>query len=285
MKLARPVCLGLTVLAVLAIALPASAGEASRFSLRLSGGGAYTMGGDINAGQEGYMQYWGTLASVIGYDVQGEFKNARLGPSFAADFVFQVTPWLGIGVGAEFVSASRRTLYTLTAPGFNYDMTSTPRFSAIPIKLGLFLTAYDSATFRFVLNAGVGYYIGKAGSEWMLSGSGGTQAETTDLTANGLGFHGGMAFEFRLSSSLGLLLELAGRYARFTGWKGSTTFDYPGGSEIQNGNAYYFEIDNGYYLYPVVYVSDRAPDSVTGLRDARMDFSGGSVRLGIIIRL
>ncbi len=285
MKLARTVCLGLTILAALAVALPASAEEASRFSLRLSGGGAYTMGGDINAGQEGYMQYWGTLASVIGYDVQGEFKNARLGPSFAADFVFQLTRWLGIGVGAEYVSASHQSLYTLTAPGYSYDMTSTPHFSAIPIKLGLFLTAYESTGFRCVLHAGVGYYIGRAGSEWMLSGSGGAQSETTELTANGLGFHGGMAFEVRLSSSLGLLLELAGRYARFTGWKGSTTYAYSEGSNSVEGKAYYFEVDNGYYLYPVVFVSDQTPDGVTGLRDARVDFSGGSVRLGIIIRI
>ncbi len=285
MRLARKVGLGLMILAALAVALPASAEESSRFSLRLSGGGAYSMGGDINAGQEGYMQYWGTLASVIGYDVQGEFKNARLGPSFAADIVFQLTRWLGIGLGAEYVSASRLSLYTLTAPGFSYDMTSTPRFSAIPIKLGLFLTAYESTGFRCVFHAGVGYYLGKAGSEWMLSGSGGAQSETTDLTANGLGFHGGMAFEIRLSPSLGLLLELAGRFARFTGWKGSTIFAYPEGADTVEGKAYYFEVDSGYYLYPVVFVSDQTPDGVTGLRDARVDFSGGSVRLGILIRI
>lgn len=285
MKLARAVGLGLTALAVLVLASPVSAEDQPRFSLRLSGGGAYSFGGDVNAGQEGYMEYWSTLASVIGYDVQGEFKNARLGPSFAADFVFQVTPRLGIGVGAEFISASRQSLYTLTAPGFSYDMTSTPRFSAVPLKLGLFLTAYDSGAFRLLLNAGVGYYLGKAGSEWALSGSGGSQSETTDLTANGLGFHGGMAFEFRLSPSLALLLELAGRYARFTGWKGSATFKDPGGSDTQEGKAYYFEIDNGYYLYPVVFVSAETPEGVTNLRDARIDFSGASIRLGFMIRI
>lgn len=285
MKFARPACLGLTALTVLALAFPAMADDQPRFSLRLSGGGAYILGGDVNTGQEGYMQYWATLASVIGYDVKGEFKNARLGPSFAADLVFQVTSWLGVGVGAEFISASRQSLYTLTAPGFGYDMTSTPRFSAVPLKLGLFLTAYDSAAFRLLLNAGVGYYLGMSGAEWVLSGSEGTQSETIDLTANGLGFHGGLAFEFRLSPSLALLLDLTSRYSRFTGWKGSTTFTDSGGSDTAKGKAYYFEIDNGYYLFPVVTIFEETPAGYTGLRDARIDFSGGSVRLGIVIRI
>ena len=77
--------------------------------LRLYGGFTRAEAGDINEGLDGYFEVL-ELYSALGLGTTtGAFRPLRDGRNFGADLVFQITPHVGIGIGAGYLrfSASR----------------------------------------------------------------------------------------------------------------------------------------------------------------------------------
>ena len=158
--------------------------------------------------------------------------------------------------------------------------------------MGLFFKIPISRKLNIVLNGGTGYYMAKATSLCSLNAGGITNELSTDVKANGFGINGGIAFEFKMGTNIGFFVELSGRYAKIGKFDGSGTEKSNGYSNITNGRLYYFEIQNwgNEKYYPEVSVYDPKtppinPPSLTNMREAKIDFSGGSVRLGLIIQL
>jgi len=261
--------------------------QVSKFSLRLYGGASYMSGGDLNTGLEGYSNYWIDLADAIGYSVSGTFSPARLGLDFGGDIIFQLTPTVGIGFGAGYLQASKTSTMSFAVSPDTLTQTANPSYHAVPLRLGLFLTLPASPSVNIILNAGVGYYMAKATSTWsLLDAAGDGESLASDVSANGFGVHGGIAFEFKLSGRVGLLLEIHGRYAKIGPFTGTGVNAYSGTSETTSGTLYYFELPGmvSGRTYPVVYVFD-TPPTLNAVREAKIDFSGGAFRLGLVIHL
>ena len=219
-----------------------------------------------------------------------------------------ISPKFAVSVGIGYMSEKTKSYFEYTGPfpfqalfeaKQNYFIKS--KVKTIPLKLGIYYTLALSSRINLILNSGLGYYFSKASlykCHWS-SNYGGyfvihTKEENYDVSSNGLGFHGGIGFEYDIANNLALVLEFQGRYARIKNLKGnrfySLTFGVNPGVE-EEGILYIGERDLTVEGYgencPDLIISQSKPsgDEFRGVREAALDFSGFSLRAGIRIKL
>ncbi len=262
-------------------------GSASKFQIRLYGGLSYLSGGDVNDGVGGLFQVNWDLASATGYTVNGGFNAAHLGMSFGGDVIFQITPNFGIGVGAGYLQASKRSSMT-TSVNSLLTFDGKPSFNALPIKLGAFFTFPLGRGVNIHFNVGGGYYIAEMTSMFRY-GLGSNYVELdNNAKADGFGFQGGIGFDFRVTSNVFLFIEAEGQIANFGGFKGTSTGSTSLGSYNENGTLYYYERQSmGPQLYPMILVLATPPSGqgLFNVREATVNFNGGQFVVGILFKL
>jgi hypothetical protein len=176
-------------------------------------------------------------------------------------FTFYITdntrpakPYIGFGVG--YYSASYRSVT-------NYDMTSN------------FYMDLDKMT--------NGNAVRFADQDSSLAGR-------TKMTAGAVGLHAVIGTEYFLSTKLAFLAEIKGRYAKISGFTGSTTYSVNGGGSVtEKGELIAVtEYPPGTIERHVVELDTRSEphqlDTFTSqgiARSAAIDFSGVSLRLGM----
>ncbi len=266
------------------ILVPAAA-NASLFSFCVYGGGAYLAGGDLNKGLQGWADYWKAARNYQGYTKQtGSFNPVHLGPNAGADVIFYLSPNWGVGIGTEYLVASKKSNFTFQSATQTLNWEYLGKLSALPVKVSVFyiLPLSDRLTLGF--HAGAGYYWANARLESRQDINPNIEY-IIDSSAKGVGYHGGISLEMKLCSGVNLLFEAAGRYAALSGFTGTVTITGAGGWE---GTLRYWE-DKTTYLDHYGYI-DLTTDPPSGptfklVRDAKIDFSGVSLRAGIVIRI
>ena len=270
----------LTIVALIGLCLPAQSAAQSRFTLRLAGGLNMLDGGDLNSGAEGWFKIYETIAHLGGFSTSGTFSPARLGLNFGGDFIFKFNESLGLGIGAGMLSASKKIVMTVSGAGggsATYDIKAR----AIPLRLGFFYFLPVGSSINVVFNAGLGYYLGKANLKTILVG-GTTETAESDASGSGLGFHGGLGMEIALTPSLGILVDLSGRFASFGGFEGKQKGD---GSTV-SGTLYAFDAHAPVGTYHVILVNSTKPSGVgiSNSDEAKVSFTGFSLAAGFFFR-
>jgi hypothetical protein len=168
-------------------------------------------------------------------------------------------------------------------------MTHDLQVSTIPVKIAVYYCFYNSSKFRFFTNGGIGYYFSKMSEESLHQiDSHWDQGKTNqEAKGEGIGFHGGMGFELDVAKSIAFVVEGYGRYAKIKGFKGEWSSDSYGVRDSMRGSLYYYELDSPYGWFPCIGIYDEVPGGVNrrNVRDAALDFSGFTVRIGVKIRL
>jgi hypothetical protein len=287
MKAARILAFFFSAFALLAIFSPAPATCSNvGFSLKLYGGLNYLSGGDLNEGLKGMNDYYARYFWFFGLTkTGGDYQPVHLGLNLGGDFIVQITPALGIGLGAGHLQGTSES--TVTFGPVAADVKTTPQASAVPVRLGLYVTLPASAFLNVNFHAGLGYYFAKMSYDFRTSAAGTWNLYAAKADSSGLGFHGGIGFEFKLSPAFSLIFEGQGRYASIGGFKGSfETTDSSGGHSLENGKLYYYRYTSlPLGTFPVILVSDTMPSgtSTSDVRTANIDFSGFSAVAGMII--
>ncbi|MCJ7612842.1 MAG: outer membrane beta-barrel protein [Candidatus Aminicenantes bacterium] len=277
--------ISLLLIAVLFFPTPA---RAAGVKIKLYGGYGYLLGGDLNSGTEGLSNIWMDPLRGAGYTIDGSFQPAHLGLNFGGDVIVMFNSVMGLGFGADSLKASKDSTITAT-----YGMTSLRSIlkteaSAIPLKVSLYFCIPAGAGFSMNLHFGAGYYMAKMSNSVRFEEGAGFLEYANTAKANGIGFHGGLGFEFDLSANIGLFIEAQGRYAKLGGFKGDSNIMSNYDTEHESGTLYYFE-EEGWIpqFYPVILVQATAPTPdpwVRNIREAKIDFSGGTVLGGIVFR-
>jgi hypothetical protein len=278
-KKIRPVLL--FFLALTAFPVASNAG----LSFRFYGGGAYLRGGDINDGMKGWTDYWKANYQQQGYPTQsGSFNPVNYGYTFGGDIIIHLTARLGIGLGAEFLQASKSSTLTFQSPSTTINWTIVGKPSAVPVKASLFYVLPLGSRAAISLHAGAGYYSANARMESHLK----TSSETSyliDSSAKGVGYHAGLGLELKLFPKVFFLIEGAGRYVVLSGFEGNVTMLPEGGWK---GKLYYWGASTSYLSrFNYIDLLAGAPNS-TGyifFREAKIDYSGFSLRAGFVIKL
>ena len=276
--------------------LPGLAFADGKFSLRVQGGWAYLSAGDINPGTQACFDWYET-----GWDVSGGgYRAVHKGFELGGDIIFELTPRLGIGIGGGYLRISRVSRVFLNDPdpdviGAHADFVAEPRLSAIPVRLGLYLTVPLSRKFNFHADVGASYYFGAHYSdEWRMSNwafeieTGYINVTTrAEKKKTPIGFQGGIGLEYELLHKLFVYLDARGRYAKFRGLQGSSVLESDYVSPFsEQGILYYESVPMLTDAPRLIMVQSSPPDGPDGdPRQAVVDFSGVSLQVGIRIRL
>jgi len=270
--------------------------KSSSLSLRLYGGFNRLAAGDLNEGFDGYFELF-ELYNALGFaDTTGGYNPVHAGYNFGADFVFQLSPMIGVGIGAGYLRSSASSLMTVAFEVDELILEGTPTLSAMPIRLALFFTLPLSGKFNLTADVGGNYYAAlkvdaaqrltfpdESWDEMSFS------ASRSSLSDN-LGFQGSLGFEYKISSKMGLFFEAVGRYASFKNFNTVMGLerDSDGGEDTNEGKLYLqtFTYPEGTYSAFTIESTPPAPDppEVT-YREPKIDLSGFSLQAGIRIRL
>jgi len=270
--------------------------KSSSLSLRLYGGFSRLAAGDVNEGSDGFFELLELYAPLIDGTTSGGYSPVHAGYNFGADFIFQLSPSIGVGIGAGYLQSSKSSLMTLSALEGEITLTGTPKLSAMPIRLAVFLTVPLGGKFNLTADAGGTYYAALKLDATQRLEFDAADWEETSLSASrsslsdNLGFQGSLGVEYKISPNMGFFIEAVGRYARFKNFDTATEIseDSDGGSETDEGKIY-LETNTiagmGSWSWFKVSAAVPVPDppEVT-YREPKIDLSGFSLQTGIRIR-
>jgi len=271
----------------------------SRISFRLTGGGTYISGGDVNPGTQDWF-YYNKADWVTGWN-RG-YRAVHIGYEFGGDIIYALSPRMGISIGLGYLQISRASSMgfgTVEPSLHSGGAEANPKLSAIPIRIGMHLTMPLSRKVSFLAEAGVGYYFdARYSDEWVAATFVGGLLDTykhitTSAEANKvpLGLRGGIGFEYRLLHNFFLNLSARGEYARFRNWEGSSEIELfefvEGTTTFTEQGILYYEFVGNLPDTPRLIMVQSSPTIISGPkpRKAVIDFSGISLQLGIRIRL
>jgi len=271
------------------VLLPAgTAGGQARFGFRLGGGLSYLSGGDLNQGVEGWSEYY-RLDTLNNYSPAGEFKPLHLGYDLSGDLILQFNPQIGIGAGSGFLAASKSFSMDYTHPGWDpvaYTSRTTAR--AVPFRLSLYYFLPLGPMLRISFRLGGEYYW--ADLKLKIRAENQSYFEDYDFKAagGGPGLCGGLGLEVALSPALSLVLDLTGRWAVLSNFNGdfivSNTWSH---GLTPDADLYFFKaLDPPFGTFPLLFMSSAEPSDpiYSGVRRARVNFSGVSASLGFFFR-
>jgi len=270
-------------LSFLFVCLPRAA-DASALTFRFFGGGTYLRGGDLNEGMKGWTDFWKVNWQLQGYPTQtGAFNPVHYGYEFGGDIIVHLTARFGIGLGAEFVQASKSSVLTFQSTTSSFTWTIVGKPSAVPVKVSLLYILPLGGGAAISLHAGAGYYSAKAHLESSHNIDGPLTDYIIDSSAKGVGYHAGLGLELRLFPKVYFLIEGYGRYVVLSGFEGSVTMHPAGGWK---GKLYYWGASKSYLeRYNYIDLTIGPPGGVIFVREAKVDYSGVSLRGGFVIRL
>ena len=270
------VLLCVLVVSVLLVQAPAQA--QTKIGFKVTGGLGFVSGGDLNTGLQGWSDAWKAIFGGIGYTVSGGYSPVHLGMDIGGEFLLQFDPSLALGLGVGYIQASKSSTLSLTYGSTSVQDSWAPKASAIPITATFYYTLPSTGSVKIFIDAGVGYYLGKYTDAWHVVFFG-TSDETLDMTANGIGFHGGLGVEIPFSPAISFLFEARGRYASLGNFKGTDATS----STTTTGNAWIENVNAlGFGTFPLLYLESSTPSSSVSPRQAKLDFSGFSAVVGFL---
>jgi hypothetical protein len=256
------------------------------FSIRLYGGGTYLQGGDLNSGLKGWTDFYKAYYGTYGYPQQtGSFNPVHLGFHGGGDLIFHLTERFGIGLGAEYLMATKSSTMTFQSTNTSMTWKILGKPSAVQAKASLFYFVPLGKSVSVSLHAGVSYYWAQTRLESHSASEGTTIDYIIDSSAKGVGYHGGLGLEWNLSSSLSFLIEGGARYAVLSKFDGSVTMVGLGG---WNGRLYYWGATTSFlnnYNYIDLLIAAPGGPGFTFVREAKIDFGGFSLRAGFVLKL
>lgn len=264
-----------------------SANPGIGYYVKFSGGMNYLLLGNLNDhfdGRNKFLEDWADPGSLV-----GKHHNLHLGFDLGAEFIINLTPRFGIGIGSGYLQGKKKSDdigYTIAGYFIEKEYKEW-KVSAVPITMGVYYSLPMGSSMNLLVNLGGGYYIGNIyySSEWesLPLGGGDVKCEANKGT---FGFHGGFSLELNVTSKMSFVLEVKGRYAKFSNIEGDWEAEGWGGaapywSINEKRTLYYFSGD-----YPALGWGPTPP--VPGVEDVRIgsvDLSGFFFGVGIKVKL
>ena len=261
-----------------------------KFTLKVSGGYGSISGGDLTTVAAGLNDQLADIARLAGASTSGEIKNAKWGPEFEGEFVYNFTERWGIGLGVGYIRKSIESgaqLQIGTYAGISIDWE--PVYKVIPITLNGYYNFPVASKANAYVKGGVGYYFAtwdyKIRQENELVGITIWEENEGSAKDSGLGFQGGLGFEYSLSDSVALFVEGSGRLVNLKNWDVENVNRNALGTDSETGTFWYveeYEEDTGKY-YPSLELSDAEPldPDYRNVRKAEISLSGVVFKVGV----
>ena len=262
-------------------------GFSQGFSIKVNGGANFLMGGDYNQIVQGVNDFWHASSGVT---VSSDLKKLSMGWNFGAEFIYNFTDQMGLGLGVGYITASNESTIAMSLGAATQSYTYRPSASVIPITLNFHYFLPIGDTMKIHFSAGPGLYISTFTFEnqWELP------ILLIDLTqifspdgVKAFGFQGGLGLEIDLSPGISLCVDVLGRMANMSGLTGGwtvagTIFGIPV-SDSGTGTLYYYESGG----YPSGTIDDTLPSGsgISSAREASVSLSGVCALVGLKINI
>jgi len=255
-------------------------------TVKLAGGFNFFARGDIDKGASGMFEQGVDDLAALGYTMGRKDPRAlHSGLEAGADIIYRLSPRLGIGVGGSYFAAKAESSQQfIESAVYNQAWYSTPEVKGFFLRLELTYELPLLAWLGVHAQAGpalflVNYDLNRISSTMMVR-----ETYSQSAKANGLGFHGGLGLTFRINPQTAFVLEVRGRYARFSDLKGSETWTRskpPNFVEITETSGSLYYVEGGRYPKLAVMADGTAGSNA---RKAVFDFSGFSLIGGVMVR-
>jgi hypothetical protein len=227
---------------------------------------------------------------TAGGTVLSENQELHWGKEVAGDLFYYLSSRFAISAGAGYISGRVNDVAETVVGEVKAFNIHDFKVRAVPIRVGAayFLPVFPKS--RISVGAGLGYYFAKFDRFYRREpGTGYWIDSNMTGTGQGLGFYGVIGFEYSATKKIALVIEGTGRYSKISGIKGSR--------ERVDSNNWSDSVEAPYYAldrerlpgmwFPVVNIADPAPsgEGTRNVRDAVLDFSGFSIRVGMKINL
>lgn len=270
-----------------------SASAEVRLGFKAYGGLNYLGGGDLNRGTEGMTDSLKLLIISGSISVAGEYSPVHWGLDIGGDLILEFAPSFGISLGAGYVESSKSSLFTFSniSPLHTLTMNANADASAVRLSFQVYYVLPTTSGLSVVFHAGPEFYLAQVHSQAILWANNLESIDfDTQADGRGFGFQGGLGLEYDLSPNFGFFIEAVGRYADFAGFEGKTYVAFDGGSSFlsYDGILYYYDnVSSTAGTQMLIRCSPTVPNNpdYRNVREAKVDFSGFSIRLGAVIRL
>ena len=261
--------------------------EGIGLTVRLTGGPSFFGGGDIKKGDKGFYDAASNLAAASGFVLDRYFNDFNSGFEVTADFVYNITTKIGLGLGFGYVNLSEHNLLVFHSPGGgeNNQVGTSPKIRAYPVRLGVFYNIPISGLFNITVNGGGAFYFAKytfiRSSNWYTVDLINQKANTT-----GFGLHGGIGLEVNFHPRAALILEGRGRYGKISKFTGESHIKKSILPPLliedieEKGTLYYLEGDGP----PVLAFSEQKPTDYKTVREAILDLTGFVFQAGLKVK-
>lgn len=282
---------GLAVAAMgITLLLHPSASRGLDIQLRLSSGLWRMDLGEVNSALIGWrdgLKQAADLDPTQQY-VSGDVIPLRLGLDFEAELVFSFSRWFKLGLSTGYAYGSfneEATLLTFEQAGVLSERARPTKVSAYPFLASGYFNLPLGKKFNVYLRAGVGAIQARYVSREALkkvTDTRFTYSAYDNAKAGGLTYLGGLGLSYTFDQSLGFFLEATARSARVDGFTGENRLE-------EKGILYSYEeyLPKAGFWQPTMHVLPDEPssDNVRNVREATVDFSGYSIKIGLLLKL
>ncbi len=253
-----------------------------RFHFTLFTGGNYAFGGDLNKGSLGLANFY---SGVLGIPRKEAVKPVHFGFSFGGEFSVSLTSRLSLAIAIESFQGEKESLTDFGQVVQAHTLKTRPKLSAVPAGI--------SVSYLFIpslyIKGGISYYFAECSYYYQIQEHEQLQEWMGEASARGLGLQGALGFSRSIGPRLGLVVELAGHYAKINGFQGKDTFQSSSGQTlIEKGTLYLIQAEvSEQQSYPLLFIRASKPREagVIDAREAQIDFSGFSLKIGLRIHL
>jgi len=244
--------------------------------------------GEVNAALAGWHDGLKQLAEVdpnLDF-VSGDSRTLHLGVDFEAELILSFSRWIKLGLSAGYGLGfldEKATLLTVNQAGVLYERARPTKVSAYPVLLSGYFNIPLGRKFNAYLRAGAGVIQARYVSREAQKKAADKRFEypVYDMAkARRLTYVGGVGFSYSFDDSLGFFIEADARSARVGGLIGENQL-------AENGALYGYEEVSWltHRWQPKMHVQPEAPGgtSYRNGHEARVDFSGYSIKMGLIL--
>lgn len=271
------------------LAIGAAQGFSMEFSLKLAGGVDFINPQEVNTILQSWEDYWTTRAdSTTNWEyLGGEVSTLKLGFDFEVELIFNFTPRFALGLSGGYIFSEvseKATTLTIERVLGTFDHVKPTKMSAIPLILSGYYIQPLSPSLSVFFRGGGGpmwaKYFERDGSKNVENESY-SYPQWISSSAQGQIYLLGLGVVFETEAGIRFFMEGTWRMASITGFTGEN-------KQEETGALNYVEkYETSYELWQAKYLISSEPPISEDFREARqgtIDFSGFSVKIGLIIK-
>jgi hypothetical protein len=259
------------------------------FSLKIAGGIDFINPQEVNTVLDSWKDYWTARADSTNNwtYLGGNVAALKRGYDFEVELIFNFTPRFAVGLSGGYIFADvSEASTTLTIEKFlgTFDHVKPTKMSGIPIIFSAYYIQPLSSSLSVLVRAGGGpiwaKYFEKDGTR-NIENESYSYSQWISSSAQGQIYLAGLGVVFETEAGIRFFMEGTWRTATITGFSGETK------EEMTGALNYVEEYESSYELWQAKYmISAEAPsgDNYREVKQGTIDFSGISVKIGIIIK-